>query len=87
MAKKSRRTRRQEAEKQKKSGATSSASPVAETPAPPIVSEVEADQPAVSRSKSVNFAQEYFYVYNEVRNILIVAGLMLVVLFGLAFVI
>ena len=91
MAKKSRRVRRQQAEKQKKSGGTSVASkvqeaPVMPTPVAPAAPEVELDQVAASR-KSVNFAQEYFYVYNEVRNILIIAILMLVVLFGLAVVI
>ena len=37
--------------------------------------------------RMANFAKEYFYVYHELRTILIVAILMFAVLFGLSFVI
>ena len=35
--------------------------------------------------KVVNFAREYFYVYTELRNILIVAIIMFIVMAGLAY--
>lgn len=37
--------------------------------------------------KAVNFAQEYLYVYKEMRNILMISVVMLIVLVGLSFVI
>ena len=96
MAKKSRRARRQSGEKQRKMGIESTSKPqttVAEpvfTPkatAPEIdLSQVVEAEPTI-QPKQMNFIQEYFYVYQEVRNVLIVAVLMLVVLVGLSFVI
>ena len=84
MAKKSRRARRQQAQKQPQSF-------VQETPIEASEPEVAPeptpeDRPMVSH-KAVNFAQEYFYVYVDLRNILIVAALMVAVLIGLSFVI
>jgi hypothetical protein len=38
-----------------------------------------------ARRKTVNFAEEYYYVYLEMRNILIVAVLMFLVMIGLAY--
>lgn len=96
MAKKSRRTRRQEAEKQKKSAFDIAAASAAESapavsnaipqPAAPAAQPVVAETSAVNR-KVVDFVQEYFYVYLDLRNILIVAVLMVAVLIGLSFVI
>lgn len=37
------------------------------------------------RRKTVDFAEEYYYVYLEMRNILIVAVLMFLVMMGLAY--
>jgi hypothetical protein len=37
------------------------------------------------RRKTVDFAEEYYYVYQEMRNILIVAVLMFLVMIGLAY--
>ena len=84
MAKRSRRTRRQQAAKQKQS-----------TVSPAIQDEIESieEEPEISETieetaiprKVVNFAREYYYVYTELRNILIVAIIMFVVMVGLAF--
>ena len=97
-SKKSRRTRRQETEKQKQQATqniTVEASAEAISDDAPVVVKANlpastangaASAPAASR-KTINFAQEYFYVYGELRNILIVALLMFGVLIGLSFVI
>ena len=82
MAKKSRRARRQEVAKPKQTVAT-----------PPVeVSVEQAQKPEVAAPtlqsaprKTVNFAQEYFYVYIELRNVLIVALIMFALMFGLAY--
>lgn len=77
MAKRSRHARRQQTVKQKQ--------PVV---SPIIKDEVEpletVEETPVSQ-KMVNFAREYFYVYTELRNILIVAIIMFIVMAGLAF--
>jgi hypothetical protein len=92
MAKKSRRLRRQESsERQRRLTPESQSSPLAESPAPAIAVPVEVNatspaEPALRR-KTVNLAQDYFYVYQELRTVLIVAVLMLIVLVGLSFVI
>lgn len=96
MAKKSRRARRQEAEKQRKSAFDVAAAASAKESSPTVVAAPKAaapvsepvveDKPSVSR-KIVDFAREYFYVYVDLKNILIVAALMVVVLIGLSFVI
>jgi len=95
MAKRSRRERRQEPGKQRQftpPPITPVESPAVEV-APPVVRDelvlpVKAAQatPANNR-KAINFAQEYFYVYSELRNILIITVLMFVVMVGLSFVI
>jgi hypothetical protein len=95
MAKRSRRERRQEPGKQRQftpPPITPVESPTAEV-APPVVRDelvlpAKATQasPANNR-KTINFAQEYFYVYSELRNILIITVLMFAVMVGLSFVI
>ena len=82
MAKRSRRTRRQAKQKQT-------------VTSPPIKDEVEplVEEPAIPEvvketpvpRNVVDFAQEYFYVYTELRNILIVAIIMFIVMAGLAY--
>jgi hypothetical protein len=81
MAKKSRRTRRQESQKQPKP--TSPPQPLtAEAPAPVV----EPAEPApVTSRKGIDFAQEYFHVYFDTRNVLIISVLMFVVLIALSF--
>ena len=95
MAKRSRRERRQEPGKQRQftpPPITPVESPAAEV-APPVVRDelvppVKAAQatPANNR-KTINFAQEYFYVYSELTHILIITVLMFAVMVGLSFVI
>lgn len=83
MAKRSRRERRQLAEKQQKS--TPDSQPV--TPEP-IVSVAEpAASKATGSNRSVDFVREYYYVYTDLRTIVIMAVLMIAVLIGLSFVI
>lgn len=96
MAKRSRRERRQEPGKQRQftspqitpveasEAETASAVVAKNEPAPPAKASQAA--PANNR-KAINFAQEYFYVYGELRNILIITVLMFMVMAGLSFVI
>lgn len=75
MAKRSRRPRRQDSER-------------IVQPAAPAAPAPEISKPAngpVSKNVAVDFAQEYFHVYQELRNILIVTVVMFVVMAGLAF--
>jgi hypothetical protein len=47
-------------------------------------------QPAVNAGKGrngLNFAQEYFYVFSEVRSLLIITGILFAVMIGLTFVV
>jgi hypothetical protein len=73
MAKKSRRSRRQQN------------IPVAPSPSDEATSEISPGQ-SVKR-KTIDFVQEYAYVYKDLRNVLIIAVVMFVVLIGLSFVI
>lgn len=75
MAKRSRRPRRQDSER-------------VVQPAAPVVPVPEISKPAngsASKNVAVDFAQEYFHVYQELRNLLIITVAMLVVMAGLAF--
>ena len=90
-AKKSRRTRRQEAEKQRQRTDTSSVveaievEPVVETsPEPEAIEETPTPQ---IRRKVVDFSQEYFYVYTDLRNIAIISLVLFVIMVGLLYVI
>jgi hypothetical protein len=96
MAKRSRRQRRQEIEKQKQvtpgaapaeplAADVQSSTMVAEefTPAP-----AKMTQPAPvthRKSAAINFAHEYYYVFRELTTILIIAVIMVVVMIGLSF--
>lgn len=88
-SRKSRRARRLEAEKQRQHIAgpakTSEVEPSIETPPPPAL--IETPSSPEFRRKSVNFAQEYFYVYTELRNILIIAVIMFALMVGFLYVI
>ncbi len=90
MAKRTRRERRLETGKPRPTPAVGfPTEPELYTPAatpPPSAKAAEA-APANNRKTSVNFAQEYFYVYREVTTILILTLLMFVVMIGLSFVI
>ena len=84
MAKRSRRERRQLTEKQQKS----TSSPIQTSPEPIVsVAEPVAPRATSSSRNGVDFAQEYYYVYTDLRMIVIVGALMIVVLIGLSFVI
>lgn len=89
MAKRSRRARRQETEKrlQQQAAPKVSAEPVEEIPETPVSPEPVAPAAAAGPTprKTVNFAEEYYYVYSELRNIAIIAVLMFALMFGLGF--
>jgi hypothetical protein len=72
-SKRSRRVRRQ---------ATPKPTPSPATPQP--IQETTASTPT-STSKIVDFATEYYYVFFEMRNVLIIGVLMFAVLIGLSF--
>ena len=75
-SKKSRRVRRVEIQKQPAQPAV--------TPQP--VPETTPAAPANNR-KLINFAQEYFYVYHDMRNVVIIGLVMFAVMTALSFVI
>jgi len=83
MAKRSRRARRQEAAKPKQTPniVEKVADSLEEAPAP----KPAPAPPQPAARKVVNFAQEYLYVYTELRNVLIVALIMFALMFGLAY--
>ncbi|HMQ54793.1 MAG TPA: hypothetical protein PKE64_09870 [Anaerolineae bacterium] len=80
---KSRRVRRQQSEKLSQPAATDQIVALTETEA----SAPAADAPRGPGRKTVNFGEEYFYVYREMRSILLVAVVMFVVMVGLAYLI
>ncbi|HXV44037.1 MAG TPA: hypothetical protein VEC96_13300 [Anaerolineae bacterium] len=95
MAKRTRRERRQEIGKQRQSApphitpvetavAEAAPSTVGDEFPPPLKA---AQAASINNRKALNFAQEYFYVYSELKNVLIITALMLAVMVGLAFVI
>ncbi len=87
MAKRSRRARKHETEKRlQKSNGDAAVTPAAttavvETPA----AKESTPQPVVERKHKVNFAEEYYYVYTELRNITLIAAAMFVLMFGLGY--
>jgi hypothetical protein len=95
MAKRTRRERRQGTEKQRQftSPETTPVEPTLAEAGPSLGGEefpppLKAAQAAsIGNRKEINFAQEYFYVYTELRTILIITLIMFVVMAGLAFVI
>ncbi|MCB0193855.1 MAG: hypothetical protein KDJ65_18035 [Anaerolineae bacterium] len=75
-SRRSRRVRRQESEKPVPSPAA---------PAPQVAAPVEKKAtPAASRT-TVDFAREYYYVYAELRQILLVTAIMFAAMIGLSF--
>jgi hypothetical protein len=89
MAKRSRRARRQASEKQRQNVVDTA---VVETAPVGKVSDAPASKAAVETSlpvkrKTIDFVKEYGYVYRELRNVVIIAVLMFIVLVGLSFVI
>ena len=87
MAKKSRRVRRQEIQKQPKpvDAAQPEAAEVVAVPqaAAPVVREAQTGP--VNNRKTINFAQEYFYVYFDMRNVVVISVFMFAVLVALSF--
>ena len=77
-SRRSRRVRRQESEKPVPSPAA---------PAPQVAAPVEKKAtPAASRTTAtVDFAREYYYVYAELRQILLVTAIMFAAMIGLSF--
>ena len=89
MAKRSRRERRQEIDKRQvpTSGLSSPlATDYEDIPSVPAT-QVETPIPAASNRKEVNFAQEYYHVYVELRNIAIISILLFGVMWALQFLI
>jgi hypothetical protein len=88
-SRKSRRARRLEAEKQRQNIAGSAKIPEVETSIETAATPAVVESPASPevRRKSVNFAQEYFYVYTELRNIFIIAVIMFTLMVGFLYVI
>ena len=76
MAKKSRRARR--AQKANKPSVKPS---ITEKP---VSQAMEVSE--TSSRKIVDFTQDYYYVYTDIRTLLIVTGVMVVVIFGLSYV-
>ena len=89
MAKRSRRERRQETDK-RQVPTPGFSSPLATDseyiPSGPAT-QIDMPIPAVPNRKVVNFAQEYYHVYVELRNIFIISILMFVVMWALQFLI
>lgn len=90
MAKRSRRERRLETDRPRPFSSVYTPVEPAETAevlVPPIP---RAAEPALANGRkaaAVNFAQEYFYVYSELKTIIAITALMFVVMVGLSFVI
>jgi hypothetical protein len=89
-SKKSRRPRREQIERQKPtiidSSTTVESTPGRSEIAANILPTPKAAEPAPSvRRKIIDFGQDYFYVYTEMRNILIVTVAMFAVMIGLSF--
>jgi hypothetical protein len=82
MAKKSRRARRQEAQKQSQPTTAPSPPVAAERPAPAAK---ELEPAPASNRKTINFSEEYFHIYFDMRNVLLISVLMFVVLIALSF--
>ncbi|MBN1219347.1 MAG: hypothetical protein JXM69_10495 [Anaerolineae bacterium] len=76
MAKRSRRAQRRPIASERTPEITSAESPTPDTSTGQLV-----------KRKTIDFVQEYAYVYKELRNVFIIAVLMFVVLVGLSFVI
>ncbi len=88
MAKRSRRARRQQSEKGRRVGPTAvQPAPVEKVPADTAAPRVAVETTLPTKRRTLDFVKEYAYVYKELRNVLIIAILMFVVLVGLSFLI
>lgn len=78
---KSRRARRQDREKQRQQ------SPITATVETEITEPaiVETVTPEPVARKAINFVQEYFYVYTDLRSMLVIAVVLFVVMVGLLY--
>jgi hypothetical protein len=80
MAKRSRRARKQSSEK---------AIPVEAAPVVSPVEEKPVETPTVGASSPrgavVNFAEEYYYVYTDLQNVIVIAAVMFALMFGLGY--
>lgn len=88
MAKKSRRARREETQKQTKTPIAPPVETVVESAELPV--KATATTPSVAampenQRKTLDFAREYFHVYYDVRNVVLIGALMFVVLVALSF--
>ncbi|NJO00238.1 MAG: hypothetical protein HC875_42030 [Anaerolineales bacterium] len=90
MAKRTRRERRFEGDKQPGQFAPSAA-PAEERVTSPALSEEFVPAPAAPlnnrKTAAVNFAQEYFYEYGELQTILIITAILFVAMMGMSLVI
>jgi hypothetical protein len=89
MAKRSRRARRQASGRQRQNVVDTTvveAVPVGEV-SDAAVSKATVETSLPVKRKTIDFAKEYGYVYKELRNVVIIAVLMFVVMIGLSFVI
>lgn len=92
MAKRTRRERRFEGDKQPGQFAPKAA-PAEERVTSPALSEEFVPAPAMAaplnnrKTAAVNFAQEYFYEYGELQTILIITAILFVAMMAMSFVI
>ncbi len=92
MAKRTRRERRLESDKQPDQFVPKAA-PVGESIPSPALSEEFVSTPAMAaplnnrKTVAVNFAQEYYYEYGELQKILIITAILFVAMMGMSFVI
>jgi hypothetical protein len=86
MAKRSRKERKVETEKrQSQVDLPQQPAPVAPVEvAAPVSQPVEA-APAAVRKTVVDFAQEYYYVYTDLRTVAVIAVIMFALMFGLGY--
>jgi hypothetical protein len=80
MAKRSRRARKQSSEKE----INVESSTVAKAPVTPVEAPEEAAAPSL-RQKAIDFSEEYYYVYTDLRNVTAIAVVMFVLMFSLGY--
>lgn len=86
MAKRSRRERKQETDKRQSQADIPQQARVAPVVvAQPVPVEAPAEPAPGLARKAVDFAQEYYYVYTDLRNVTIIAVVMFALMFGLGF--
>ncbi len=89
--KKSRRARRQESEKQRQSSASTpifdSVEPGTDEDSELTSTETSDNNRQTLRGKAVDFVQEYFYVYTDLGNMIVIAVILFVIMVGLLYLI